>query len=76
MYTIYALIDPHDVYTRFSQHVRGEGHNIGKNVWIQELKDDDVMLIMKTIEVVKTLEDARIAEQKWIQFHLPRVHHM
>lgn len=81
MYTIYRLIDPrdkqvryigltNDVYARFSQHLKCEEENIKKNVWIRELRQANVMLIMETIEVKGTLEEARECEDRWIKEYL------
>jgi predicted GIY-YIG superfamily endonuclease len=79
-YTIYALIDPrdlavcyigitNDVYDRFMQHLRCDGTNSAKDTWIAELKQENVMLIMKTLEVVETVEQARERETFWIHHH-------
>lgn len=81
MYAVYALIDPrddavryvgmtNDVYARFSQHVRCEGNNITKNMWITELRELNQMVIMRTIETVETLEEVRSREAYWIQQYL------
>lgn len=81
MYTIYALIDPRDehvryvgitedVYARFLQHLRCTDNNIDKNLWMQELKSANVMLIMRTVELAETFEDAREREDYWIHYHL------
>lgn len=79
-YTIYALIDPRDytvryigitddVYQRFKEHLRCDGYNPGKDAWIEELKQANVMLIMKTLEVVETVDQARERETHWIHYH-------
>lgn len=81
MYSIYTLIDPrddairyvgltNDVYARFSQHLRCDSSNISKNAWIQELKDANQMLIMRTIDSVETFEQARERERYWIKHHM------
>lgn len=81
MYSIYTLIDPRDdhvcyvgitedVYVRFAQHLRCTDNNIDKNSWIQELKSANVMLIMRTIELAETFEEAREREDYWIHFYL------
>lgn len=81
MYTVYSLVDQRndasryvgitdDVYKRFFQHVQCNGNNLDKNDWIQSLKDEGLMLIMKTLEVVDTVEEAREREQYWIHYYL------
>lgn len=84
MYTIYVLEDQRyseiasiryvgltkDVYSRFAQHVQCAGNNQEKNAWVQELKSANIMLVMRTIETVETLEDAREREEYWIQHFL------
>lgn len=81
MYTIYALIDPRDwsvhyigmtdnVYTRFQQHIKQQSNNEQKNVWLQSLKDVDVMVFMKTLETTDTIERAMQREAYWIQHYL------
>lgn len=82
-YTIYALIDPrdnavryigltYDVYARMRQHSRCEGNNAIKNAWIQELRREQIMFYMHSIEKVKTFEQALEREQYWIQHYLQR----
>ncbi len=79
-FTIYALIDPRDyavcyigitddVYRRFFQHLSCDGDNPAKDAWITQLRLDNVMLIMKTLEVVPTVEQAREREAFWIQHY-------
>ena len=79
-YTVYALIDPrdyavcyigitNDVYKRFAQHLSCDGCNLAKDVWIAELKQEDVMLIMKTLEKVETVEQAKERETFWIHHY-------
>lgn len=79
-YTVYALIDPrdytiryigitNDVYDRFAQHLRPDGTNPEKDAWIAELRAANVMLIMKTLETVGTVEQARERETHWIHHH-------
>jgi predicted GIY-YIG superfamily endonuclease len=81
MFTVYRLIDQRysttryvgitdDVYVRFSQHLRCDGSNPGKDEWIQELKECQIMLIMETLQVVETLEEAKEREAYWIQHFL------
>ncbi|SRR6266702_1271160 len=81
MIAVYVLIDPRndvvryvgitdDVYKRFSQHVQCSGNNIDKNEWIQELKSESFMLIMRTLEQVETIEKAKGREQYWIRYYL------
>ena len=81
MFTVYALVDPRDdttryvgisneIYARFSQHVRCEGNNLAKNAWIQELKEDQVMVIMRSLEVVEDIEQAKEREEYWINHFL------
>jgi GIY-YIG catalytic domain len=76
-YSVYALIDPRDyttryigitddVYARFAQHLRCDGTNPEKDAWISELKAENVMLIMKTLEVVQGIERTRERETHWI----------
>lgn len=86
MFTIYVLEDQRhtgihavkyigqteDVYTRFSQHLQCNESNIDKNVWIRELKSADVMLFMRTLEVVETVEEAREREQHWIHHYITK----
>lgn len=80
MYFIYILIDPrddsvryvgmtNDVYARFSQHLRCDSSNITKNVWVTELKSLNMMVIMRTIEIVETVEEARKREIYWMQHY-------
>jgi predicted GIY-YIG superfamily endonuclease len=59
-----------DIYTRFSQNIRGEGNNHPKNRWIQELKEYQVMVIMQSLEYVETLEEAKDREEYWIHYYL------
>ena len=81
MFSVYALIDQRgdhvryvgitdDIYKRFSQHLQCNESNLDKNEWIQGLKDENLMLIMRTLEVVETIEEAREREQHWIHFYL------
>lgn len=81
MFSVYTLIDPRDdvvryvgitenVYSRFSQHLQCNENNLDKNKWIQELKDCNLMLLMRTLETVETLEEAREREQEWIHHYL------
>lgn len=76
-YTIYALIDPrdqsvryigltNDVYMRFWQHILRDSSNPGKDSWINELKVVQQVVIMKTLEQVETVEQAREREVFWI----------
>ncbi|SRR6266516_299812 len=81
MYTVYSLVDPRsqaaryvgitdDVYKRFAQHLQCTENNLDKNEWIQGLKDEDLMLILCTLEVIETVEEAREREQHWIHYYL------
>lgn len=81
MYTVYALVDPRhdtiryigltsDVYVRFSQHLQEKGINQAKQLWLNELKELQIMPIMRTLEVADSLERAREREAYWIQFYL------
>ena len=81
MFTVYSLVDQRydttryigiteDVYARFSQHLRCDENNIDKNEWIQDLKYNQTVLLMKTIETVDTFEQAREREDYWIHYHL------
>jgi predicted GIY-YIG superfamily endonuclease len=79
-YTVYALIDPRDyttryigitddVYARFAQHLRCDSENPEKDGWISELKAENAMLIMKTLETVQGVEHAREREKHWIHHY-------
>lgn len=79
-HTIYALIDPrtnkvryvgitNDVYARFRQHLHCDGNNLEKDAWIKELKSSQLMLIMRTLEVVDDIVKARGREKYWIQHY-------
>lgn len=81
LYTIYALIDPRsnavcyvgitkDVYTRMRQHSRCEGNNAAKNAWIQELQEEQLMFIMRSLEKVHTVEQALERELYWMNYYL------
>ncbi len=84
MYTIYTLEDQRyvglqairyvgitdDVYIRFYQHLRCDGSNKEKDDWIKGMKHEQVMMIMRTLEQVETLEGARDREQYWIRHYL------
>lgn len=84
MYTIYTLEDQRyvgmqairyvgitdDVYMRFYQHLRSDGSNKEKDEWIKGMKAAQVMMVMKTLEQVETLEEARDREQYWIRHYL------
>jgi hypothetical protein len=59
-----------DIYARFSQHIRCEGNNITKNMWIAELRELNQMVIMRTLEEVETVEEVRKREAHWIQQYL------
>jgi len=83
MYTVYSLIDPRDdlpfyigitddVYKRFAQHLKCNEPNLDKNERIQELKNENLMLLMRTLEVVETVEEAREREQHWIHHYLSK----
>lgn len=77
MFTIYALVDPRDnairyvgmtgnVYQRFQAHLACRGKNPMKDAWITELKKQNVMVLMHTLETVETLVQARKRETYWI----------
>jgi predicted GIY-YIG superfamily endonuclease len=83
MYTVYSLIDPRtslthyvgiteDVFSRMRQHSRGEGNNVAKNAWIQELQREQLMFIMHSLEKVDTLEQALEREKFWIRHYLDK----
>ncbi len=80
MYVVYALVDPtnnkvryvgmtSDVYTRFVQHISLTSNNREKNQWIDSLKIQGIIPILKTLEIVYTLSDARIREVYWINHY-------
>lgn len=78
LFTVYALIDARDelyryigitdnVYRRFKEHLAGEGKNPSKDAWIEDLKAEQVMLIMRTLDTTKDYHEALALEGKWIQ---------
>jgi predicted GIY-YIG superfamily endonuclease len=80
MYTVYSLIDPRDnctryigitdnVYQRMRAHTRDEG-NTAKNAWLSELKKEQLLFIMHSIEKVNTFEQALAREEYWIHHYL------
>lgn len=80
LYTIYVLIDPrdnipcyvgmtNDVYRRFQQHIGCYGNNEAKNDWIRSLREANIMVVMKTLETVSTLEEARQRELYWVEIY-------
>ena len=81
MYVVYTLIDPRndtvryvgitkDVYLRFNQHIRGDCGNIKKNGWIFECRQENVMIIMKALEQISSIETARERERYWIRYYI------
>jgi len=81
MYVVYALEDPrdhlyhyigitNDVYARFVQHLTGQAGNISKTGWIFECRQANVMILMRELERVPTLEEAKQREQFWIGYYL------
>lgn len=81
-YTIYALIDPRDnriryvgctynLTLRLSQHLQCHGLNPAKDAWIQELKKEHLVPIMRGLERVKakTLAEATETENQWIKYY-------
>lgn len=84
MYVIYTLIDPRDhtvhyvgmtdnVYKRFLAHINCSGNNLEKNLWIQELRRANVLVLLKTLETTEDVGYARIREAYWIQ-HFVSLH--
>jgi len=84
-YVVYGLEDPRDrlfhyigitddIYTRFTQHVTGSGGNIQKNGWIWECRQANIMIIMRELQQVETLEEARERERLWIAYYLQLGH--
>lgn len=80
-YIVYGLEDPrdhlyhyigftNDVYTRFRQHITGDGGNIEKNVWIFECRQANLMVLMREIERTKIQTEAEQREQFWIGYYL------
>jgi GIY-YIG catalytic domain len=78
--TIYGHEDPRNgiiryvgqtenVYRRFIEHISFEKPVEPKDFWIQELKDLNLMLIMRTLEVVDGKQVAREREAYWIQHY-------
>lgn len=83
MYTIYALVDPRDntiryvgltdnVYRRFKEHITCDGCNPRKDAWIVELELHQVVVIMRSLEYVNTIEEARESENYWIRHYQER----
>jgi predicted GIY-YIG superfamily endonuclease len=82
MYVIYALSDPRDnmvryigqtqdVYTRFSQHISCKGSDFVRNAWITELRLQNKMVVMQTLQEVSNQGDALEREAYWIKhFHM------
>ena len=82
---IYGLEDPRDhlyhyigitedVYTRFIQHITGDGRNVEKNGWIWECRRDNVMIIMREIQRLETIEEAQKRERFWVAYYLQAGH--
>lgn len=85
-YVVYALIDPrdqavryvgvtNDVYARFKQHIRCDSGNQEKDIWIQDLRDHQLMMVMQSLERVP-YEQAFIREQYWINHYLAAGAHL
>jgi len=79
-HTVYTLIDPRTDEVRYvgisgnaplrlKAHLQCDGSNSPKDEWIQELKDNRHEVVMKTLEVVNDVEEARKREQHWIQHY-------
>ena len=77
LYTVYILIDPrdyliryvgisNDVYRRFIEHIKGNSVNPAKDAWIQSLRDEQVMMIMQSIDTAPTLQEAMQKETRLI----------
>lgn len=74
---VYELVDPRnqsifyvgitlDLYGRYRQHMRCDGTNPQKDMRIQEILESGHLMIMRTIECVKTSEEASVSEKRWI----------
>jgi predicted GIY-YIG superfamily endonuclease len=80
MFANYALIDPRDnqvfyvglaedVYARFIQHLRCDGSNPNKDARIQAMKAANVMVVMSTLQLHETIEQAKQREAYWIRHY-------
>jgi predicted GIY-YIG superfamily endonuclease len=80
-YVIYALVDPEeeykvcyvgmtsDVYERFYRHLRDVDKHTLKGQWLRHLRHRNCIPLMRKLEVVHTLEEAREREVYWIHFY-------
>lgn len=79
---IYGLEDPRtrviryvgetdNVYRRFFEHVSFPKPKEPRDFWIQELKDLNLMVIMRVLEMVEGKKKAREREAYWINHCLP-----
>lgn len=75
---VYRLIDPRDratfyvgltqdIYTRFIAHIQCNSNNYAKNARIHEMRAENVMVILETLQSVKTHEEGLIREVYWIR---------
>jgi predicted GIY-YIG superfamily endonuclease len=81
MYIVYAQEDQRnneifyvgitdDVYARFQQHMRCDGSNPGKDARIQSMKEAGYLPLMRTLQLVPDLEQAKKREAYWMRhFH-------
>lgn len=80
MYAVYALIDPRDntvryigitedVYARFQQHINCSGNNFDKNTWLMELREQNIMVVMTTLETTEDRGYAIVREAYWINHY-------
>jgi predicted GIY-YIG superfamily endonuclease len=85
MYVVYGLEDPRDhlyhyigitddVYARFNQHITGSSGNIAKNGWIWECRQANIMIVMRELERMETVEEAQSRERFWIAYYLNSSH--
>ncbi len=81
MYIVYSLIDPRDhkaryvgcsadLYARFLQHLRCDGTNVQKDIWIQDLRKAGYLPIVQTLEQVEAHEQAKAREDYWMHHYL------
>lgn len=81
LYLIYALVDPHteevryigitnDMTNRFMNHLRAAGSRTLKGAWLEDLQNEGLQPLVKTLEEVKVLKTQRnLAEEReryWI----------
>ncbi len=78
--TVYVLIDSRDngvryvgitgnMSERFRSHLQCDGSNLAKDRWIQELRDNQLELIMRPLEHADSTQTAKEREQYWIQHY-------